>query len=183
MFILAIFSIYLTKIREYKVRPYIKGKVLDIGCGEAKAINNKAVTKYFGVDFDYKCIKLTKKYPSGVFISKNLEYDEIDIPEKVDLVLMTAFIEHLNNYKNPIKQSIKNLKRGGRILLTTPTRFGNLVHSCISATGLFPKSVRKAHKNVFSKKDFIKMAKIFNLKLIKYKKFEFLCNQLIIFKK
>ncbi len=43
---MAILTKYLTKIRENKVRPYIKGKVLDIGCGEAKAINFKAVTRY-----------------------------------------------------------------------------------------------------------------------------------------
>ena len=183
MSILAILSKYLTKIRGYKVRPYIKGKVLDIGCGDAKAINNRAVTKYFGVDLEYKCLKLTEKYPLGVFISKNIEYDEINIDEKVDLVLMTAVIEHIANYKNPIRQSIKNLKHGGRILLTTPTKFGNLVHSCISILGLFPKSVRDAHVNVFSKRDFIKMAEDFNLELIKYRKFEFLCNQLVIFKK
>ena len=39
-------SRYLTKIRQNKVRLYIKGKILDIGCGEANAINYKAVTKY-----------------------------------------------------------------------------------------------------------------------------------------
>ena len=45
---MAILSRYLTKIRQNKVKPYIKGKVLDIGCGEAKAINYKAVTTYYG---------------------------------------------------------------------------------------------------------------------------------------
>ena len=97
-------SRYLTRIRENKVKPYIKGKVLDIGCGEAKAINYKEVTKYFGVDLDHKCNELTKKYPLGEFYSKNLENDTINLSENVDLVLMVAFIEHIENYENPIKQ-------------------------------------------------------------------------------
>ena len=180
---MAVLTKYLTKIRENKVRPYIKGKVLDIGCGEAKAINYKAVTRYFGVDFKYKCKELTKKYPLGEFFSKNFEKDTINLPEKVDLVLMTAFIEHIKNYKNPIRQSINNLKSGGRIVITTPTKFGNLIHSYVAALGLLPKSVRDAHKIVLSKKIFIKIGQKYNLKLKKYKKFELFCNQLVIFEK
>ena len=180
---MAILTKYLTKIRENKVRPYIKGKVLDIGCGEAKAINYKAVTRYFGVDLEYKCKKLTKKYPLGEFFSKNLENDTINLLEKVDIVLMTAFIEHIENYENPIRQSINNLKSGGRIVITTPTKFGNLIHSLGATLGLLPKSVRDAHKIVLSKKNFIKIGQKYNLKLNKYKKFELFCNQLVIFEK
>lgn len=178
---MAILSKYLTKIRENKVRPYIKGKVLDIGCGKAKAINYKSVTRYFGVDLEYKCKGLIKKYPLGEFFLKNLEYDTINLPEKVDLVLMTAFIEHIKNYENPIRQSINNLKSGGRIVITTPTKFGNFIHSCVTFLGLFPKSVKEAHKMVFSKRNFMKIGQKYNLKLKKYKKFELFCNQLVIF--
>ena len=176
-------SRYLTRIRENKVKPYIKGKVLDIGCGEAKAINYKEVTKYFGVDLDHKCNELTKKYPLGEFYSKNLENDTINLPEKVDLVLMVAFIEHIKNYENPIKQSINNLKSGGRIVITTPTKFGNLIHSCGAILGLLPKSIKDSHKMVFSKRNFIKIGQKYNLKLKKYKKFELFCNQLVVFEK
>ncbi len=105
---------------------------MDIGCGEAKTINNKSVTRYFGVDLKYKCIKLSQKYPLGEFFSKNLEKDPINLPEKVDIVLMTAFIEHIENFENPIRQSINNLKSGGRIVITTPTKFRNLIHSCVA---------------------------------------------------
>ncbi len=180
---MAILSRYLTKIRERITKPYIKGKVLDIGCGEAKAINYKAVTRYFGVDLEHKCKELTKKYSMGEFYSKNLENDTIYLPEKVDLVLMTAFIEHIKNYENPIRQSINNLKKGGRIVITTPTKLGNLIHSCVAIFGLFPKSVKESHKLVFSKRNFIKIGQKHNLKLKKYKTFELFCNQLVIFEK
>jgi len=180
---MAILSRYLTRIREKKVRPYIKGKVLDIGCGDAKSINYKAVTRYFGVDLKRQVEKLTKKYPLGEFFSKNLENDKINLPEKVDLVLMAAFIEHIKNYENPIRQSINNLKSGGRIVMTTPTKFGNLIHSCGEILGLLPKSVRDSHKMVLSKRDFIKIGQNYHLKLKKYKKFELFCNQLVIFEK
>ena len=176
-------SRYLTRIRENKVRPYIKGKVLDLGCGEAKAINYKAVTRYFGVDLDHKCKELTKKYPSGEFLSKNLENDKINLLEKVDLVLMSAFIEHIKNYDNPIRQSINNLKSGGSIVITTPTKFGNFIHFCGEIFGLFPKSVRNSHKIILSKSDFIEIGQKYNLKLKKYKKFELFCNHLVIFEK
>ena len=174
---------YLTKIRGNKVRPYIKGKVLDIGCDEAKAINYKAVTRYFGVDLKHKCEKLTKQYPSGEFFSKNLENDTINLPEKVDIVIMTAFLEHIENFENPIRQSINNLKSGGKIVITTPTKFGNLIHSFAAILGLFSKAVKDAHKVILSKRNFIKIGQKFNLKLKKYKKFELFCNQLVIFEK
>ena len=161
---MATLSRYLTRIRENKVRPYIKGKVLDIGCGDAKAINYKGVTRYFGVDLEYKCKELTKKYPLGEFYSKNLENGKINLPEKVDLVLMTAFIEHIKNFENPIRQSINNLKSGGSIVITTPTKFGNFIHFCGEILGLFPKSVRDSHKIILSKNDFIKIGQKYNLK-------------------
>jgi SAM-dependent methyltransferase len=175
---------YLEKKREKEVKSYIWGKVLDIGCGPAKAITYKEVTKYFGIELDKLCVEaLRKKYPQGEFFSKNLEKEKINLSEKVDTILMIAFIEHIKNYENPIKQAMNNLKEGGKIIITTPTKFGNWIHYIGASVGLFSKEARNDHKTILSRKDFLKIAKEYNLKLKKYKTFELFCNQLVVFER
>lgn len=181
---MGILTRYLEKKRENKVKNYIRGSILDIGCGPAKAMTYSKVLKYVGIEFSKDDVsKLKKKYPKALFYSKNMEFEEINLKEKVDVVIMCAFIEHLDNIKNPLIQAIKNLKEGGEIVLTTPTKFGNNVHFIGASLGIFSKEAREDHKTILSKKDFVELAKKYNLKLSKFEYFEFFCNQLVVFEK
>ncbi len=175
---------YLERKREKEVKHYIKGIILDIGCGPATAISYPSVKRYYGVEFKKESVlRLSEKYPSVTFYSKDLEKENIILPEKVDMVLMIAFIEHIAKYEHPIEQAILNLKKGGKIIITTPTKFGNLVHYIGATIGLFSKEARDDHVTILSKRDFLKMARKYSLNLIKYKQFELFCNQLVILKK
>ena len=175
---------FLERKREEEIYPYIKGKVLDIGCGPANALKNKKITKYYGTELNKNDVeRLSKKYPNANFFCKDIENDNIELKEKVDVVIMTAFLEHLANYENAIEQSIKNLREGGLILITTPSNFGHKVHNIGAQLGLFSKEAAEDHKSILSKTDFIRLKNKFNLKLKKYKKFEFFCNQLVIYEK
>ena len=181
---MGILTKYLEKIRERKIKPFIDGYVLDIGCGPAKAITYKNVSKYYGIELNKKdVIKLSKKYPRGIFYSKNLEKDEINLKEKVNVVIMSAFIEHIFNYENSILQAVKNLKNDGIIVITTPTKFGDKVHRFGASIGLFSKEAVEDHKKMFTKKDFEEISKKFNLKIRNFSYFELFCNQLVVFEK
>ena len=62
---------------------------------------------------------------------RNLGKDPLDLDRKFDVVLMVALIE----------QIIDHLKPGGKIVITTPTMFGNdIVHRIGAKFGLFSKS-------------------------------------------
>ncbi len=181
---MGILTKYLERKREKIVKPFIKGTILDLGCGPATAINYPEVKKYYGVELKENDVKkLKNKFPKGIFYSKNLEKDKITLPKKADVILMIAFIEHLNNYENSITQAINNLKHQGKIIITTPTKFGNFIHFIGASIGLFSKEARDNHKTILSKRDFIKLAEKYNLHLIKYRRFEFFCNQLVVLRK
>ena len=173
---------YIEAKRENKIKSYIHGIVLDIGCGPAHAINHPNVKKYYGVELlDDVADNLKRKFKRHSFLVKNLETDEISLKEKVDVVIMTAFLEHLNNYENPIKQAVRNLKGDGIIVITTPSKFGNIIHYIGASLGLFSKEARDDHKSILSKRDFQHLANKYNLKLKTFNYFEFFCNQLVVF--
>ena len=177
---------YLEKEREKRIKPYVKGNVLDIGCGPAKAINYPGVTSYFGVEFSKDFVENLRKIhknKNAKFASMNLETDKINLPHKVDVVIMSAFLEHIANYENPIKQAINNLNEGGKIIITTPSRFGHKVHAVGADIGLFSKEAKEDHKAILSKNDFKRIAIKYNLKLEKFRYFQLFCNQWVVFEK
>lgn len=184
---LSILSKWLESKRINLTKPYIKGDVLDVGCGPAtnyRSLKNK-IGAYYGIEYDKKHVeKLKKMYPKAKFFSKDLDKDNLDLKKKFDTVVSLAVIEHIYNQKHFIEQLIKNLKPKGRLVLTTPTPFGNdIVHRFGAWIGLFSKVQGDDHIVLYNKKRFQLVAKDFNLRLVKYKSFQLGCNQMVIFQK
>lgn len=76
------------------------------------------------------------------------------------------------------------LKPSGKLIVTTPTPFGNdVVHAIGGSLGLFAKSAVTDHVVIYNRRRFKILENEFNLKLTKYKQFQFFCNQLAVFEK
>ena len=181
---MAILSKYVRYKREEKFRPYIKEKVLDIGCGHSGTIQYLNPKNYYATEYLKSFVESLKHhFPKAHFYRKDFEKDTLKLPVKVDSVIMSAFLEHISNYENPIKESLKNLKDDGRIIITTPSRFGHKVHAIGANLGLFSKEAKEDHKSILTKKDFMRIAIKYNLKMEKFEYFEFFCNQLVVYKK
>ncbi len=72
-------------------------------------------------------------------------------------------------------------QRQCRLLVTTPTPFGNdIVHRLGAAIGLFAKAAADDHIVIYNRQRFEILAKEFDLKLERYESFGFGCNQLAI---
>ena len=180
---MALFSNYMTRIRLNKALPYVKGSVLDLGCGDARVLEYLAnkIELYYGIEHTQQWIdKLKKRYPKNNFLCLDLDEDGLDIDTKFDTVLLLAIIEHIYNQKHLAKEILKKLKPDGKIIITTPTPFGDWIHRMGSKFGLFAKSADDHHPVIYNKHRFGVLAKHFNLKIEKYKLFEFGCNQLVI---
>ena len=68
---------------------------------------------------------------------------------------MIAIIEHIWNQRFLFEQVLKNLKPSGKIVITTPTPFGNdFVHALGAKVGLFAKSAVDDHIMIYNKKRF-----------------------------
>ena len=102
-------------------------KILDVGCGggiicEPLARLGAEVT---GIDFVPNNIKAAKIHckKNGLkirYIYKDIEKSKLD--EKFDLILMFEVLEHLDNWKETIKNIKKNLNKDGIIIISTINR-------------------------------------------------------------
>ncbi|MDC3156327.1 bifunctional 2-polyprenyl-6-hydroxyphenol methylase/3-demethylubiquinol 3-O-methyltransferase UbiG [Pelagibacteraceae bacterium] len=102
-------------------------KILDVGCGggiicEPLARLGARVT---GIDFAPNNIKAAKLHSKKNklkinYIHKDIEKFKLD--KKFDLILMFEVLEHLDNWKNTIKNIKKNLNQNGIIIISTINR-------------------------------------------------------------
>ena len=177
----------LMKERNRQVLKFLREgkKILELGCGSAPLIKTLRKNQtYTGIDLNKKLIRtLKKKYPKHKFYAYNLEKDQVKLKEKYDCILLIAFIEHMKNPDNLLKQVRKKLQNNGKIVLTTPTKIGDFLHTLGAYAGLTSMSAVQDHEKIYNKKDFIELCKRNKLKLIHYKRFEFGLNQIIVLSK
>lgn len=182
-----IFTKLIRDIRTDLVAPYVEGDVLDLGCGQASYLEicGNKINRYYGIEMNKDRVKILKdKYPDQKFFYKNLDEDKLDFDVNFDTIILVAVIEHLFNQKHVMQEIIKNMKKDSKLIITTPTPFGNdIVHVLGGMIGLFSKEAVADHIVIYNKLRFKMLAKEFNLKIEKYKKFEFGCNQLVIMSK
>jgi len=95
-----------------KNKKYIKGSVLEIS-------ENK-YTKKFGGNRVKKSMVINYKKTRGVNLVANLETGSGVLEELADCFIMTQTLPFVFDISNVIKNSLKLLKKGGVLLITTP---------------------------------------------------------------
>lgn len=97
-------------------------KVLDIGCGigaftrRAKQITSEV----WGVDISDAVIEANKREHKGIRYSQGY-VGQLDMPEDYfDVVFAGEILEHLDDPSVLIKEAYKFLRKGGKLVLTTP---------------------------------------------------------------
>lgn len=172
--------------RMAKVVPHIRGSVLDLGCGNGSilAAVQDQIEDYIGVDHSENLIKqLQSQFPGYKFYKYDLDVDELEFPHRFDVITLIALIEHVFNQKHLFSQLVPLLKPEGKIVLTTPTPFGNdVVHRIGARLGLFSPQAASDHICIFNKKRLEILANEVGLVLEDYSTFQFLCNQIAVLK-
>ena len=184
---MALLSRLIADQRYKKIAPYIKGDVLDLGCGNALVLSKYGsnITYYCGIERSAEAVdRLKHQYPAVSFISRDLDCERLEINRKFDCVLMIALIEHLFNQKFVMDEISRVLKPGGIVLITTPTPFGNdIVHRLGAAIGLFSESAVDDHIVIYNRHRFRILANETRLNLKYHKYFQNYCNQIAILEK
>jgi 2-polyprenyl-3-methyl-5-hydroxy-6-metoxy-1,4-benzoquinol methylase len=166
------------------ITPYLKGNVLDIGCGNASILEkyHTLINHYVGVEFGQARIAhLSTRFPEAIFISRDLDREPLALEARFDVILLIAVIEHIWNQKFLFEQIVTLLNPGGKIVITTPTPFGNdIIHPLGAALGLFAKSAVEDHIVVYNKRRFKNLAREFGLCLEVYKRFQIWSNQIAV---
>ncbi|MGI9621287.1 MAG: class I SAM-dependent methyltransferase, partial [Acidimicrobiales bacterium] len=134
-------SSYLSDARMARIVPHIRGDLLDIGCqrGQLRSQVAGQIDSYTGLDLSAEMIADARRlHPDAEFFTLDLDDQPLDFEDEFDTIVMSAVIEHVFNLKTLGTGLSKALKPNGRVVLTTPTPFGNdVVHRVGSAVGLF----------------------------------------------
>lgn len=180
-------SSYLSDARMAKIVPHIRGNLLDIGCQRGQLRDQVAdqIDGYTGVDLSNEMIAEARVlHPDVAFFTLDLDDEPLEFDSEFDTIVMSAVIEHIFNLKMLGNGLSNALKPNGRIVLTTPTPFGNdVVHRIGSSVGLFSKVAADDHIVIFNRQRCEIFANEFGLRLADYQRFQLGCNQLAVFEK
>ncbi len=105
--------------------PYVDGRrVLEVGCGEGygTALLATAAASVIGIDYDaLTAAHAAAAYPQARFVRANLA--ALPVPDAtVDVVATLQVIEHVWNHPEFVRECLRALRPGGRLLVTTPNR-------------------------------------------------------------
>jgi 2-polyprenyl-3-methyl-5-hydroxy-6-metoxy-1,4-benzoquinol methylase len=178
-------SPFLRKKRLNKALPFIKGKVLDYGCGTGLLAEYITRNKYVGLDIDKESINTAKSLHPGYRFFKitNTVSKEIKKSGPFDTIVMLAVVEHLAEPKITFMDLSKILSPSGKLVITTPHPASNNIHRFGSKIGLFSREAEEQHQKLYDYRDLNRLCLEAGLKVIKYQKFLLNLNQIFLIKK
>ena len=94
----------------------IKGRILDVGCGEKPYANLFAATEYIGIDIEQSGHDHARS-------NIDVFYDGLNIPfedNSFDSIVCFEVLEHVFEPNKIVQEMHRVLKPGGKVLLTTP---------------------------------------------------------------
>lgn len=106
----------------HAANPYVKGDLLELGCGEGRGVELLAprASSYTGID-KIKSIteKLAKQHPTYTFLDG--VFPPFPFPdESFDTIITFQVIEHVKKDEQFVKEIFRVLRKGGKALITTP---------------------------------------------------------------
>jgi SAM-dependent methyltransferase len=176
-------SRYLQRRRLSKIRGYVRGAVLDLGCGDASLMSWLAPDQpYTGVDSDAELVAgLQSLHPSRRFIIADLDADAPDLePGAYDTVVMSAVVEHLRDPARLLASLPRWLAPNGRLVITTPTRAGEVVHRLGGIVGLFSRRAVREHQRIYSRRSLVSLIESFGFVVEYHRTFELGLNRVCV---
>lgn len=161
--------------------PYLKGRVLDFGCGSGALAEYVDADHYLGVEIDDVSLQRARAlFPSHRFVSVLPEPTE-----KFDSIVSLAVIEHVSDpakFLNTLAAHL-NESKASRLIVTTPHPSVDWVHDVGASIGLFSKHASEEHEDLLDKVKLERAGKLAGLRLDSYRRFLFGANQVVAFKK
>jgi ubiquinone/menaquinone biosynthesis C-methylase UbiE len=107
----------------YAAIPYVKGDLLEIGCGEGRGIEllSPLVNSYTAIDKISEIEDgIRQKYPKIQFLNMNVPPFTGVADNSFDTIVTFQVIEHIQEDKEFLKEIYRVLRSGGRAILSTP---------------------------------------------------------------
>lgn len=133
-------------------KDYVKGDVLEVGCGEGRGIETllSQTKSYTAVDKIKPIIDgLQKKFPAAKFISMNIPPLSGLADNSFDSIISFQVIEHIEDDFLFLKEIHRVLKPGGVALLTTPNRSMSLSRNPWHIREYLPQELTTLTQKIF----------------------------------
>ena len=179
-------SNFATHQRYQIIRPILHGRILDLGCGYTRLPDLLAAGQsYTGVDRWENALNYARKrYPEATFYRQDLDEITLTLPAaQYDTIVMLAVLEHLHSADTLLDNLHAYMAPGGRVVITTPSPFGDLMHKVGSRMRLFYNEEKVAHIRIYGHADIKALAVRAGYVVSDYRRFLLLTNQLIVFQR
>jgi 2-polyprenyl-3-methyl-5-hydroxy-6-metoxy-1,4-benzoquinol methylase len=170
-----LFSPWLRSRRMGAVRPYLKGSVLDFGCGAGRLACLVQSENYVGFDPDTGSVKCARTcFPAYTF--------DTALPRgrKFDTIAALAVLEHLDNPESTLRELSDYLAPNGRIVLTTPHRAFEWVHTAGASVGAFSQHASEDHEKLYDRQTLMAIAEGAGFRMTYYRRFLLGANQVAV---
>lgn len=176
-----LFSPFLRKQRINAVKPYLTGRVLDVGCGSGMLAEWVEPANYLGIDIDAMSLEKARQGNPSHRFSDMMP----GVGEKFDTITALAVIEHVKSPADFLVTLASCLTEmpEAKIICTTPHLLLGWAHTAGAKLGLFSRHANEEHEILFDQKKLNAVAVSAGLRLVLYRRFLFGANQLAIFKK
>jgi 2-polyprenyl-3-methyl-5-hydroxy-6-metoxy-1,4-benzoquinol methylase len=174
---------YLMRRRNELVSRYVRGEVLDIGCGMGTIIPFlDAGQRYVGIEISPEFVAyLSQRFPQWRFYNCNVDEEPLELgDQRFDTVLLVAVVEHLAHPEKVLADIQKVLRSGGSLIITTPTLWGQRVHRLGARLGFFHPHAAAGHVCAYGYAAMRNLVNGVGLEIVEYKRFELGFNQLFI---
>jgi ubiquinone/menaquinone biosynthesis C-methylase UbiE len=105
------------------LRPYLKGNVLDVGCGIGEIANYvEAQENYFGLDINPYCVEYLQD--KGLWAKAGSVYQIPLDTASMDVIILSHVLEHLEEPDRALTEISRVLKPSGTFIVIVPMHHG-----------------------------------------------------------
>lgn len=174
-------SPFLRARRLAAARPYLHGRVLDVGCGVGALAALVGPDAYLGVEVDPDALSLARAAHSRHRFQAELP----SAGAGFDTVVCLAVIEHLPDPAAFLGELAARLAdpADSCIVLTTPHPAVDRLHDWGAALGLFSKAANEEHQALLDETALRALGAAASLRLARYQRFLLGANQLAVYRR
>jgi 2-polyprenyl-3-methyl-5-hydroxy-6-metoxy-1,4-benzoquinol methylase len=171
-------SPWLSRRRLRRVRPFLRGRVLDYGCNNGALAALCRPDAYLGVDINESSLELARDaHPDFEFDTKVSEH------ERFDTIAALALIEHVSDPADLLGQWAGMLAPGGAVVLTTPHPSFEWAHTVGANLRIFSNHAHEEHEELLDRERLRQLADPLGLEIETYRRFLFGANQLFVLRR
>ena len=156
--------------------------MLDVGCGSdfylLSGVKHR-IKRGVGMD-----VAVTNRKTGNIEIRKTEVFDKLPFAAgSFDVVTMIAFIEHIDKPEKIARECNRVLRKGGRLIITTPMGQAKPFWELLVNLGLTEEKTTEDHKQYFNPQKIEKLLRDSGFKIEVSRKFEMGMNYVAVGKK